>query len=299
MSAIKSLLAATDLSDDARNAAYRAALLAAEQQAQLTLLHVMSGPSLDSLRPLYRVPEDAETKLIADAERMLNELSADIARKTQLAPTARVRVGRVLDEILSASAQADMLVVGAHGWNPVRDMILGTTAQRLLHKSTRPVLTAKRAPQGTYRRVLVPVDFSPYSAAALKMALLIAPHADITVVHAFDVPMEGKLWLADVSGDQIQKYRIQARQKALDNIELLIKEVAGGSLRCFRDVVHGAAAPVILDKEAERDADLIVIGKHGQTMVEELLLGSVTHHVLSDAKCDVLVVHERFSTGVD
>lgn len=292
MNKIGSLLAATDFSDDGRNAVNRAAMLATEQQARLTLLHVMSGPGLVSLRELFRVPAEAEATLVADAQSTLDKMTLEVAEKTGLAPTSRVRVGRVQDEILSLSDQTDMLVLGARGMNPVRDAILGTTAERLLRKCAKPILIVKRPPQETYRRVLVPIDFSPYSAGALRMAARIAPRADIRVVHAFEVPMEGKLWLAGVPEDKIQEYRIQARQQALNDIDLLIQKTIGNDQRCSRVVEHGAAVPLILAKEAEHDADLIVIGKHGRSMVEEVLLGSVTRHVLADAKCDVLVVHE-------
>lgn len=185
-----------------------------------------------------------------------------------------------------------MLVLGARGMNPVRDAILGTTAERLLRKCAKPVLIVKRMSQAAYRHVLVPVDFSPYSAGALAMAALIAPRAAITLVHAFEVPMEGKLWLAGVAEDRIHEYRIQARRQALSDIDLLIEAAAVDAQRCFRTVEHGAAVPLILAEEAGHNADLIVIGKHGSA-AEELLLGSVARHVLTDAKCDVLVVHRK------
>ncbi len=295
MGTMKSLLAATDFSDDARNAVRRAALLAAEQRAQLTLLHVMNSPSLEALRQ-FHVSDQAREKLVSDAGRMLNEWAAELAGMFQSVPTVRVQVGRVQDEILSASEQADLLVLGARGWNPLHDALLGTTAERLLRKSLRPVLVTKRAPAEAYRRVLVPVDFSPCSAAALEMALRTVPKASIVIAHAFEVPFESRLRQAGVTEDEFQEYRIQARQQALNDIDLLIKKTIGDDQQCSRVVEHGAAAPLILAKEAEHDADLIVIGKHGRSAVEEMLLGSVTRHILADANCDVLVVHEQPSS---
>lgn len=292
MSTMKSLLAATDFSDDARNAVQRAAMLAAEHHAQLTLLHVMNAPWLETLRQQLRVSEEAESKLVADAQRQLNDLAAEAAGPAGAMPTAQVRIGRVVDETLAASAQTDLLALGARGWNPLRDMLLGTTADRLLHKCKRPVLVVKRAPQQAYKRVLVPVDFSPYSIAALHMARRIAPRASIIINHAFDVPFEGKLWLAGVDEKTIQEYRIAARQEALNTIHSLIKETGCDAERCFSEVDRGDAAPLILAAETKTNADLIVMGKHGRSMIEETLLGSVTRHVLSDAKCDVLIIHE-------
>ncbi len=46
----------------------------------------------------------------------------------------------------------------------------------------------------------------------------------------------------------------------------------------------------IIEQEQELDCDLIVIGKQGETVTEELLLGSVTKHVLQRSQSDVLIV---------
>ncbi|NTV95478.1 MAG: universal stress protein, partial [Thiobacillus sp.] len=47
----------------------------------------------------------------------------------------------------------------------------------------------------------------------------------------------------------------------------------------------------VLEQEELQAPDLIVVGKHGRHAGEELLLGSVTKHVLAEARCDVLVIH--------
>ncbi len=289
MNRIESLLVATDFSDDARAAQQRAVRLAARLGARLELLHVMSGPSLSTLRELFNLAADAGATLIEDARRQLEEMAAALAGQDAPAPATQLRVGHVVNEILAAAAQHDMLVVGAHGTNPLRDFILGTTAERLLNRSKRPMLVVKRPPQVPYRRVLVPVDFSPYAAIALRGALSIAPDAEITLFHAFDNPYEGKLWLAGVGDDLIHRYRLQAQQQALGRIDDLLA-ACGHPPHCFRLVEHGSAAPLILAREADLDIDLIVIGRHGQQALEELLIGSVTRHVITDAKCDVLVV---------
>ena len=252
MNTIRSILVATDFSDDASHAARRAAQLATQLAAPMTLLHVMSGPTLRALREIFPNPDDAETKLIADAQRMLDELSASLARLTlgqidKTLLTAQVKIGNVLDEILLTCAQHDLLVLGAHGLNPLRDLLLGTTAARLLRKSIRPVLVAKLSPKGPYQRVIVPVDFSPHSVQALKTAMYIAPSADITIIHAFDVPFEGKLWLAGVANEEIHRYRIRARQQALSKIGDLVGGLAAAPYRFSHVVEHGDAPRVILE----------------------------------------------------
>ena len=290
---IASVIVAVDFSDHAGHAAMRAAMLAAEQRAQLDLLHVISGSSLDSLHNWLGAPPDAEAKLREDAERSLNEMIHDIAAKRNVAARALVKTGQVLNQILSASESSDLLVLGAHGLNPLRDLILGTTAERLLRTSKRPVLVTKCPPQAPYEQVLVPVDFSMYSAPALERARQIAPNARITIVHAFRVPFEGKLRIAGVADDSILAYCEEERQEAVKNVKELIRGSDDDAHRISYAVERGNVSRVILAQEEQLSADLIVIGKHGRSMVEEWLLGGVTRHVLAGSKCDVLVVHER------
>jgi nucleotide-binding universal stress UspA family protein len=284
----KSLLIATDFSDSARHAAYRGAMLAAEQDAQLHLLHVMSRSSLNALQEVLRSHPSAEAVLIEDVRAMLNDLAAQISAKTKVAVQSSVEVGDVLEEILAACERADMLIVGARGVNPIREMLLGTTAERLLRRCRRPMLVVKRAPLSSYASVLVPVDFSAHSLAALQLAARAAPGASMTVAHAFDVPFEGKLRLADVSHEEIERYRAFIRQRALGDICRLVAQLGDDVRHCNRVVEQGDPRRLIIDQEKALRTDMIVIGKHG-SVIEDLLIGSVTRHVLSASHCDVLV----------
>jgi nucleotide-binding universal stress UspA family protein len=292
MNVIKSLLAAVDFSDDSRNAVSRAFLLARELPARLELLHIVSDSSLQALTELVRPHADQSARIIDRAVVLLSELSEESDPEGRVGASTTVRSGTVLDEIMSASEAADVLVLGSHGWNPLRDIIIGTTADRLLRKGMRPVLIVKRPALEAYRRVIVPVDFTPHSAVALGAALFIAPEADINIVHAYDVPLERKLWLADVPQEQIDEFRDQARQRALEKVVGLRKEFGLEQQRMHHYLENGDPASVILGREASSGADLIVIGKHKQSLPGELVLGSVTRHVLSGAKCDVLVMHD-------
>ncbi len=290
MKRFRSLLAATDFSDDANNACRRAMLVAREQDAELELLHVINGTSLSMLQGFF---PDAAASIAANAglalENLRTELSSD-----GLTVKATVQEGAVTAEILAAMPRAELLVVGARGSSSLRDLMLGTTAERLLARATCPALVVKQPAQGGYQRVLTPVDFSPYSATVLATAAAIAPAAEIQICHAFDLPFEGKLWLAGVADDEINRYRAEARRQALTDIQQLVESLPALKQRtALPAVMRGDPARVILDQEAACNADLIVIGKQGNSALEEFLIGSVTRHVLADSKCDVLVVNVR------
>ena len=54
-------------------------------------------------------------------------------------------------------------------------------------------------------------------------------------------------------------------------------------------VLHGDPASRIIEQEQELDCDLTAMGKHGESLLEKMLLGSVTKHVLAELQGDLLV----------
>ncbi|HYN59971.1 MAG TPA: universal stress protein, partial [Rubrivivax sp.] len=60
-----------------------------------------------------------------------------------------------------------------------------------------------------------------------------------------------------------------------------------------RRVTFGTPPACIVEAEQAQDCDLVVLGKHGQSPTEELLLGSVSKHVLAEGSADVLVSTAR------
>lgn len=290
------LLAATDFSGPARHALERAAWLAGETGAALTVLHVLNRSALDHLRGLLGSDGEAvSARIEARAEADLAALAVQLAERSRAQVATRLVRGRAVQEIPAAldSAAADLLVMGARGANFVREFLLGSTTERVLRKLRRPVLAVKQRPRDSYRRVLVPVDFSAHSVPAVRAAHAIAPEADITVLHAFEVDYESKLQFAGVAEEVIERYRLRAKQEALSALDALCAAVDVPAERLTREVAHGPANLRILEKEQELGADLVVIGKHGQSALEEMLLGSVTKHLLAYSDCDVLV------TGLD
>ena len=286
------LLAATDLSAPARHAADRAALIARELGAPLDLLHVASTAPFEKLRQLVAdIPYDAQARVLESARADLDELAAVLQRHHGVAANVRVASGPLLKELMAGAeaGSADLLVLGARGNSFMRHLLLGSTAERMVRKTTRPMLVVKQPPHEPYRTILVPVDFSPYSVTALDNARRLAPAAGIVLLHAFEVPFEGKLQYAGVDDELIHRYRIAARQEALQRLREL-RDAAGLPVDATRLlVVHGDPSRTIVEQEQEQDCDLIVMGKHGENVVEDLLLGSVTKHVLVESQCDVLV----------
>lgn len=302
MSTLPRILAATDLSAPARHAMERAFRVASRTGSELHILHVQELDALDTLRDMLGTNlTTTKAALEADARERLMQLTTDPARNHGIAANTRVISGAPLAVIAreADALDASLLVLGAHGESFLRHATLGSTASRLLRKSVRwPVLVVKQVPREDYRNVLVAVDFSPASQLAIREARRWAPSADLVLLHTFELPYEGKLAFAGVEEQVIRQYinaGIEARRGQLHDV------AANAGLRSndyLVRVIHGDASRQIIAMEQEYDVDLIVVGKHGTHIAEELLLGSVTKHVLAESQCDVMVIADpRRSDG--
>lgn len=292
MNEMNCILAATDLSAPARHGVERAALVSKDMAAPLELLHVANLGPLERLRQLMGVtPADMEQRVLDVARQKLSDLTAALQRRFGVAAGAHVVTGSLLAELAENvdSLAAGLLVCGARGESVIRHFTLGTTALRLLSTARCPVLVVKQAPHEPYRRILVPVDFSSSSLRAIQHARSIAPQADVVLLHAFEVPFEGYMRYASVDDDTLNHYRIVAKQEATEKLHALRVAAGLSSSGSSFVVLNGDPSGHIVEQEQEQDCDLIVIGKHGESLIEDLLLGSVTKHVLAESVADILV----------
>lgn len=294
MTSISRILVPTDLSAPARHAVDRAMQIAAAHQAKCSVIHALQLDALDTLKEWIGGDiSEVKSKLKNEANEVLQQLVTQAGQHYAIKPEAALVHGAHLAAITDYAQQfnAELLIIGARGKGFLRHHVLGSTASRLIRKSVRhPVLVVKQPPHQAYKKVLIPIDFSSASANAIKFAVKLAPDAEIILMHAFEVPFEGKITYAGVDESILKQYRIATRDKVFAQIRATA-DAAGLDIGDYTPlVIHGDPSQSVIDQEQEFDVDLIVMGKHGQNVMEELLLGSVTKHVLAESQCDVLVI---------
>ncbi len=289
------ILVATDFSAHARHAVDRAARLAHEVHATVALMHVLPGEPLAQIREWLGASSAPELKLRDEAQRQLRALAAEVAGARQVPVDIEDATGSALDEILRAAERLDaqLLVLGARGVGFLRRLVLGTTSERLMRRTDRPLLVVRQTPHEPYRRVLVTVDFSAWSLESVMLARRVAPNARLVLLTVFQVPFEEKLHFAGVDTATVEKYRQHARAQARQRVHALAHEAGLLSAQWEPCVVEGDASLRIVEAEQSHDCDLVVLGKHGQSATADLLLGSVTKHVLAEGSADVLVSTRR------
>jgi nucleotide-binding universal stress UspA family protein len=138
------------------------------------------------------------------------------------------------------------------------------------------------------RAILVPVDFSPHSLAALERArdLARASGSSLHLLHCYEIPAPGfdqyRIALPETVWERI-------REGAERRLEELAAEAAALGLSVTSELSADPPGQAIAAVARRIGADLVVMGTHGNTGLKHLLLGSVAERTVRTAPCSVLV----------
>jgi nucleotide-binding universal stress UspA family protein len=187
--------------------------------------------------------------------------------------------------LLEASDAADLLVVGARGTGGFEGLLFGSVSERVAQLATRPVAVIRAATPVDGGRVVVGVDGSARSLAALRWAAAEARarDADLDVVHAWRLPImampPATLALPDFTA-------LEDSGRAVLDAALTEPDLAG--LRVHPHFVHDSPARALTERA--EGAGLVVAGTRGLGRVSGTLLGSVSRQLLHHAPCPVVVI---------
>ncbi|MBL9007174.1 MAG: universal stress protein [Myxococcales bacterium] len=283
----------TDFSPHARAAVHRAALLAGQRRARLDVVTALPLRTIHRLRDLLGLGEDEVSAQLHEVRRLqLEILQRDLVRDYACEVSIHIVQGRAHQQLLqhARDCQAALLVIGAQGEHgPLRNF-LGGTSHKLLRLIERPLLCVRRMPKGVYRSVLVAIDFSPHSQAALRLAAQLAPEASLHVVHVQEPLVEMKLIGSGVSQEALRRYREQCEADARRELcSLLLQAGAAAATQKNSEVIAGDPTHALGRRASEIHADLIVLGRAGQSILSSLFLPSTANAVLAETEADVLV----------
>jgi nucleotide-binding universal stress UspA family protein len=299
---IHHILCPVDFSDFSRHAFECAVGVARNYGADITVLHVLPVPTLVPAVPYGPEGPGPFGFEAVDRERALGELrrflkldSAGVPVQFRIAEAPAVH-----KEILEQSSRlsADLVVMGTHGRSGFDRLFLGSAAGKTLRTSRVPVLVVPpRAPEtpafsrDPFRRVLCAVDFSQDSARALGYAVSVARRAGghLTLVHVVEPLPLGYDPMVGVTFD-IVAYEEAVGESARCQLKELVPEDLAYTGGVDTLVTHGKAYKEILRIASEREVDLIVLGVHGRNVMDRLVFGSTTEHVVRRGLCPVLTV---------
>jgi nucleotide-binding universal stress UspA family protein len=140
------------------------------------------------------------------------------------------------------------------------------------------------------KKLLVAVDGSGAALRALHAALALAkplPDSSIHLVNAHEEPrVYGEIALY-VAPDKMRALQLKQCEAILDRAEA---ELKGAGVRYTREVLEGPIGRTIAEQAERLGCDAIVMGRHGESALGDLLMGSVAQKVLHASRLPVLLV---------
>jgi nucleotide-binding universal stress UspA family protein len=145
------------------------------------------------------------------------------------------------------------------------------------------------------RCILCPTDFSEPATLALYYGKHLADCFDARLVVLYADPFTPPPYFTSGQMEDLAKTIERFKGAALEYLNRYIREHLGGSGKVDRMVAESQAVPAILLAAGEKKADMIVMGTHGRSGINRLMLGSVTEKILHETDRPVLTV--RGKTG--
>jgi nucleotide-binding universal stress UspA family protein len=291
---IRRILCPIDFSDVSGPAIEHAVLLARWYQARMTAMHVCNPVAVAATD--FALVGTYVPVVLTDEERQRarDQVNAYFSAVTDVEVDVLIQTGPPAKQILDCAAAlpADLIVIGTHGTSGFEHLLLGSVTEKVLRRSTCPVLTVPPRARATsrlpFKRILCPIDFSESSLAALDFGFSLAKEADadLTVLHVFEWTEE-PLTTRPIATPE---YRHEVEAEVGARLQGLVPGGADEWCRPVTRLAHGKAYREILGAATEDGCDLIVMGVHGRNVLDLMLFGSTTNQVVRRATCPVLTL---------
>ena len=206
---------------------------------------------------------------------------------------------------LARDIDIDLIVIATRGNTGFKHLVLGSTTERVVRYSPCPVLVARedRKPHNakfaprrlSFRRILVPIDFSECSLMGLTYAKTLAKEFGAKLLLLHSVRLKYYVTSDEYARHDFPSLLQQEEKAAEGQMRDLIRQTDWDGIEIESSVQIGHAGDQICVWARELAADLIVTPTHGRTGLKHVLLGSTAEYVVRHAHCPVLVVpsHER------
>lgn len=287
MSEIKKILFPTDFSETADAARVHAMELARRFDAQIIVLHVRTVYADDP----QKIKEELEKAAGEDAlHARMGDLGDEVEVETQVVRSVS-QAGGILDFLFES--KVDLVVMGTHGRSGLSRFLLGSVAEKVVRHAPCPVLTVGHVQKSYrasphYKKILVGFDFSKNSRQAALHAAHLARRfaAQLHVLYVLEQEVRPAHY--DHWTESMKKALPEIERDARQALEQILEGEKGVKPEIHVKVNASHTHTGIVEFAKKNEIDLIVLGTHGLSGLEHMLLGSTAERVVRLAACPVL-----------
>jgi nucleotide-binding universal stress UspA family protein len=284
MTILDKILFAQDFASTSKQLESVGASLASSFKSTIVPMHVLPN---DIVNPKVK-------DLLDDTAKSRLEATAQVLRDSGVKVEAPIiKYGIPYDQIVMAasSVNANMILVGSGETNAGEKFKLGTTTERIIQRSEKPVMVIKENSALSVSKILCPVDFSSPSERALKNALIFARrfNAELIILSVSETTTSS--WFSSKEDlEKENKERLKAHTK---DFEAFLNKVNLEGVNWSREERSGNPAQEILNTISDKNIDLLIMGTSGRSGLNRLIVGSVTEKVIREVPCSFLTLKSQ------
>jgi nucleotide-binding universal stress UspA family protein len=273
---MKKILVTTDLSARSDRAIDRAVKIAKEENAKLTILHI--------------VDEEIATANISENKKIATDEIKNVLKGKKIDDIEiRIEVGEPHREILKISSQNDfdLIIMGMHRHYDSAEPMIGRVIERMIKNSLKPILIVKNRFESDYQNILLAVDFNINSARSMVAAFKTFKKAKFKIFHSFNLPIL-------VSSKKLED---EAKNNCLNDVKDMVKN-AIDEIKNSEEIEKNLEIKIVkgvvfetLNKEIKNDKpNVLVIGTRGKTGFSKALSINVAENFLINPPTDLFIV---------
>ena len=260
----------------------------------LKVLHVVSVPGI----PYTAMGANVAKDLAMTVERaMKEEGERSLAQAMSLLPlhpgsvSKQLEMGSPAESILKMAQDdnVDLVVMGARGLGLIREQIFGSVSHRVMTHASCSTLLVKQ-PVRSIKNLLVPIDGQEDADAVLTFFKKnpFREACSITVLHV--IPLVDPVW--PVGAMIPPEFRKEMRSYAEKFTQVLCLELERLGHQAKGLAIEGAPSVTIVEEIRKTKPDLLVMRLQSQSGVSRFFLGSVSHSVIHNTDCSILLVRD-------
>ena len=281
MKLLENILVAHDFSKSSQNVLESAIELAKIFQSTIIPIHVLPDDIMN---------EKVRSLLNETAMHKLQEAANLIEREGVAVKKPLLMVGIPYEAITRAAidTNSNLILVGSGETQKGDTFRLGTTAERVIQKSEKPVFVIKEGALLNVHHILCPVDFSEASRRALKNAVTMSRRfkSELTILSVCEVSKSP--WF--LSEKDLESENDSRCEQHKEDLEAFLKDFNLSDINWTKEAPKGNPSEEILSTVSRKMIDLLIMGTSGRTGLNRMFMGSVTEKVIREVPSSFLTL---------
>src|SRR3990170_8127732 len=181
----------------------------------------------------------------------------------------------------AAKNKVDMIIIGTHGRTGLKRLMMGSVTAKVIGHAPCKVMVVPLNAKIECKNILIATDGSRYSDAAASEAIGIAKRCGGSLIVISVALSDKEIILPEDDEEMIL---------AKDNVKKIVELAEKEGVKTEGLTAIGKPYEAIVETSKQKHADLIVVGSHGKTGLNRLLMGSVTERIIGHSESAVLIV---------